>query len=74
MKKNPFIEASLLLKRLRRERKKGGLDLESFCDELQSEAEKLVRLLKERNYGLNSWLGALNEQVKSLHDLTRRRQ
>lgn len=45
--------------------KEKGINL----DELQSEAEKLVSLLKDRNLGLMAWNESLSKQVKSLRDL-----
>ena len=43
-----------------------GVDL----DELQSEADKLVSLLKDRQPGLATWNRLLRERVESLHWLT----
>lgn len=43
-----------------------GIDL----DELQSEADKLVSLLKDRQPGLATWNRLLQERAESLHWLT----
>jgi hypothetical protein len=39
-------------------------------DELQSEAEKLVALLKDRQPGLVTWNTLMNERVESIHNMT----
>ena len=39
-------------------------------DELQSEAEKLVILLKDRQPGLMTWHDWLNNRLERLHQLT----
>jgi hypothetical protein len=39
-------------------------------DELQTEAERLVALLKDRQPGLMSWNGFLKERIDNMHRLT----
>lgn len=58
MERVPEIDAS--------PEKEKGIDL----DELQSEAEKLVSLLKDRQPGLMTWNNFLRERLEAIHQLT----
>lgn len=48
--------------------KEGGVNL----NELQSEAEKLLSLLKDRQQGLFSWNQCMHDCLKNMHELTSR--
>ncbi len=39
-------------------------------DELQQEAEKLLALLRDRQPGLMSWHGFLDERLRNIHTIT----
>ena len=47
-------------------KKKKGIDL----DKLQQETEKLLALLKDRQLGMMTWNGFLQERLTNLHELT----
>jgi hypothetical protein len=41
-------------------------DVNQRLDNLQQEAEKLVALLKDRHFGIPSWVAALNETAEEV--------
>jgi len=47
------------------------MDNEKYLDSLQEEVEKLLVLLKDRQYGIFTWNGALFTNIKRIRKLTK---